>query len=108
MAGKKFDGLNPSDGVPVKLRYDLIPPEIIEQLARIYTYGVRKYGENTWQDVPDGKNRYYSALWRHLQDYRKGENVDPDSKELHLSHALWNLGTLVWLELEKQVKENKD
>lgn len=94
--GKKYDGVG--DGSEMKLRYDLIPPEIIEELAKVYTYGAKKYGENQWQYLPAGKDRYFGALMRHMQAHRKGEKVDPESGLLHLSHALWNVGAILWLQ----------
>jgi len=100
--GKKFDGLSPEDGLEMKLRYDLIPPEIIEELAKVYTYGAKEYGENQWQYLPNGVQRYYGALIRHLQEFRKGNTADQKSKLYHLSHALWNVGALLWLQLQEQ------
>lgn len=90
-----------------KLRYDLIPPEILEALAEVYTYGLNKgYGEESWKDVPDAKKRYTAAFFRHFQDYRKGNTIDPESTKSHLWHALWNIGTLVWFEMQES-KTNK-
>ena len=100
--GKKYDGMDPADGVEMKLRYDLIPPEILEHLARIYTHGAKKYGENQWQEVDPFYNRYYAAAERHIQDDRKGETVDPLSGELHLAHAFWNIGALLWKRIKEQ------
>jgi hypothetical protein len=94
--GKKYDGVG--DSSDMKLRYDLIPPEILEELARVYTYGAKKYGENQWQWLPNAKQRYYGALIRHIQEFRKGKIVDPESELNHLSHALWNVGALLWIQ----------
>ena len=82
-----------------KLRYDLLPPEVLEAAATIFTFGANKYGANNWQKLEDFNNRYYAALERHIQAWRKGEEVDEESGESHLSHALVNIMFLLWNEL---------
>jgi hypothetical protein len=81
-----------------KLRYDLIPPEALEALADILTYGAQKYSPGGWKEVPDAKDRYYAALMRHLQSWRMGEQDDPESGRPHLHHALACITFLVCLE----------
>ena len=93
--GRKFD----SD----KLRYDLIPPVIDEELAKILTYGAKKYGENNWQSLENFNNRYYAALRRHIEAWRNGEDIDEESGEHHLSHALTNIAFLVWNNVNKKL-----
>lgn len=78
-----------------KLRYDLIPPEILEGLASIFTMGAEKYGENTWQGIEI--KRYVSALFRHLEAYRAGELYDKESGKLHLYHVMWNAGAIAYI-----------
>jgi hypothetical protein len=98
--GKKFDGCG-DDKSEMKLRYDLIPYSCIQELAKVYTYGAKKYSDNTWQKVEDFDNRYWSALQRHLVAWREGEVCDQESGLRHLSHALWNVVALLWNELTK-------
>ena len=33
-----------------KLRYDLIPPEALEALVQVYTYGATKYAPDNWRN----------------------------------------------------------
>ena len=87
---KKFDG--------EKLQYHLIPPSTLKGLAQVLTYGANKYSAENWRTVDD-KNRYVSALYRHLELWREGEVLDSESGLPHLSHALTNVAFL--LELEK-------
>ena len=93
--GKKFD----SD----KLRFDLIPPEITEELAKVLTMGVKKYSANNWQNVES--DRYIAALFRHINSWRKGEIFDDESGFRHLSHALCNIAFLLWKEIHAGVTE---
>lgn len=77
-----------------KLRYDLIPPEIETELARIFTYGAEKYSpRNCEKGFRYG--RLYAAARRHMSAFWNGEEDDPESELLHLSHALWNIGMLI-------------
>jgi hypothetical protein len=83
-----------------KLRYDLIPPLFIESMAEVLTYGAKKYSENSWQNVEI--DRYYAALFRHIQAWRKGEQFDQESGIEHLKHALINIAFILYKEKEKK------
>lgn len=78
-----------------KARFDLIPPEPILELAEIYTYGAEKYAEDSWRQVP--ANKYEAALHRHLNAWKRGQDVDEESGFRHLAHALWNVVALMEL-----------
>lgn len=80
-----------------KLRYSLIPPKAMKELAKVLTYGAKKYKPNNWQLVED-KDRYVDALYRHLEAWRNGEKFDEESKLSHLSHALTNIAFLLHFE----------
>ena len=82
--GKKNDYL---DG---KLRWDLLPLKEIEDIVRVYTAGAKKYGDNNWQYLDDGYNRYKAALFRHLLEYEKGNEIDEETGCLHLAQVAWN------------------
>ena len=79
-----------------KLRYDLLPPELTEAVVEVLTYGANKYADNGWQNLDDFENRYYAALQRHLQAWRKGETHDEESKLPHLAHVATNSLFLLW------------
>ena len=57
-----------------KLRWDLLPLAEIEDIVAVYTAGSKKYGDNNWQNLPNGLQRYKAALFRHLLCYEKGFN----------------------------------
>lgn len=73
-----------------KLRWELLPLELIEHVVAVYTFGADKYAPNTWQLLDDGYNRYKAALLRHILAYEKGERSDPESGLHPLAHAAWN------------------
>lgn len=69
-----------------KLRYDLIPPESIEGLTRILTFGAQKYGDRNWESGIHF-SRVFAALQRHLWAWWGGEERDSETNESHLHHA---------------------
>lgn len=89
-----------------KLRYDLIPAEILEALAEIFTYGFEKYAKpfskekSGWEQVEI--ERYEAAMMRHYVAWKKGEEVDKESYYHHLKHMLWNAGVIMYLATRKE------
>lgn len=57
------------------------------EVARVGTYGATKYTENGWKDVPNGIQRYRSAIYRHMLS---NEYVDPESRMFHMAQVAWN------------------
>tara|TARA_R110000744_G_scaffold102772_1_gene197422 strand:- start:184 stop:798 length:615 start_codon:yes stop_codon:yes gene_type:complete len=82
-----------------KLRYDLIPPEVLKALAEVLTYGAKKYKPNNWRECDDSE-RYVGALLRHLQAYRLGERVDAESGLDHLAMAMTNVAMLYGIDYQ--------
>lgn len=85
----KFDGS--------KDRYDLIPPSALEALAKVLTYGARKYKPNNWRECEDIA-RYQGAAMRHFEAYRRGQYYDEESGMPHLWHAITNVAFLLELD----------
>lgn len=90
MAGKHNDDTYAN----TKLRYDLIPAEALEELARVYTIGAVKYGD--W-DYMNGMawSRVYAAMMRHMQAFWMGEAYDPTDGQHHLASVAWCAMTLL-------------
>ena len=74
--------------------YSLIPVEALAEVARVYGYGAKKYAPNNWR-----KGYRWSlsidALLRHIAEFQKGEDIDPESGLHHLAHATFHLFTLM-------------
>jgi hypothetical protein len=74
-------------------RYSLIPVGPLAELARVYGYGAQKYSDHNWR-----KGYPYSwsldALQRHIEAFRRGENLDQESGLSHLAHANFHLMAL--------------
>lgn len=82
--GKKNDRL---DG---KLRWELLPLPLMEEVVRVYTAGAGKYGPDNWQRLDNGYERYEAALLRHLNEAQKGNMIDADTGCLHVAQVAWN------------------
>ena len=82
-----------------KIRFELLPPEWEEALAKVLTYGAKKYKPDNWRKGEI--KRYHGAVMRHWNLYRQGEILDPDTGMPHLWHMFTNVGFLITLEEEK-------
>jgi hypothetical protein len=84
-----------------KLRMDLIPPIAINEMAKILTFGSKKYNDRNWEKgLP--LTRLLAAVERHLLSWKMGIDVDAESNESHLSHALTNLAMMIHLQNYKK------
>ena len=99
--GSKVRYLDPVTGgekEESEARFDLVPPDALAALSRVSGHGEKKYPSG-----PDGPNymRGYpwhlsvAALERHVQKFKAGEDLDPDSGLPHLAHAAWHCFTLI-------------
>lgn len=96
---KDFEGIVDGGGVKQPgRRMGLIPPQFIEALADVYTYGCKKYAPNNWMRGY-AWSKSYDALQRHLSAFWRGEFLDPESKLPHLAHAAWHCATLLFFSL---------
>ena len=77
-----------------KLRYDLIPPEALEELAAVYTMGAAKYADENWRKGMAWR-RIFGAIMRHMWAWMAGEDRDSESGLSHLAHAAWGCFTLM-------------
>lgn len=85
-----------NDRLDDKLRWELLPLDVIEEVVRVYHEGAKKYEENTWQNLDDGYRRYKAALFRHLLLHEKGELRDPENGCLHIAQMCWNAIAMVY------------
>jgi hypothetical protein len=79
-----------------KLRFDLIPPEALEGIADIFTYGSQKYNDRNWEKGLE-LMRLYAAVQRHLNEWHKGIDIDPESGKPHLAHAATGICMMITL-----------
>lgn len=82
-AGSKHDSGKPLMGA--------VPPNALLAVAKVLTFGAQKYGRDNWQLVDNAETRYMDAALRHINAYQRGEQLDPESGENHLAHAVCSL-----------------
>jgi len=95
---KKYD-----DGKPP---VDLIPSDVLVEVARVLAHGAIKYDRDNWRK---GMNwsRPYAATLRHVYASLCGEDIDPDSGLDHIDHALCELMFLRWYKLHNVGTDNR-
>ena len=95
-----------NDRLDDKPRWELLPLEDMEDVVKVYTAGAKKYGPNTWQNLPDGYNRYKAAFFRHLLEHEKGNWLDEETGSIHLAQCVWN--AIAMLHIAKQNMKNNE
>lgn len=82
-----------------KPRPMLVPVEWLEALITVMEKGAQKYGDNNWK-----KGMPYSevlnSLERHLIQFKKGENIDPDDGLSTMAKIAVNSLFLVYYQLK--------
>lgn len=76
--GIKYDGS--------KIRTDLLSSVAIEEICKVLTYGVQKYGDDNWRYGMRWR-RLIGSTFRHLYAFMRGEDNDPETGLSHVAHA---------------------
>lgn len=91
-----------------KSRMELLPLNVLEEVARVLTFGAKKYKDNTWQKLKNAEKRYKGALLRHLTAADNGELYDPESGLLHMSHVACNAMFLLYFTMKDELNKGGD
>lgn len=78
-------GTKADDG---KVMMGAMPPHAELAVARVLTFGAKKYGRGNWARVENSDEHYMDAALRHINAYRRGEQTDSETGESHLAHAI--------------------
>ena len=89
-----------------KIRMDLLPFESLEAVAKVLTFGAKKYTDNGWKEIKNAEQENVAALLRHLSKYLRGEKHDEESGLSHLSHMATRALFLVYFEEKSRDKKN--
>ena len=79
----------------VKVPLGLIPPHAMEQTAWVHKLGADKYGPWNWRETGVCASTYVNAIMRHLNAWRDGEDLDPESGFSHLAHIACSCNILM-------------
>lgn len=75
--GLKYDNDKP--------RMDLLDFDALEGLAKVLTFGAKKYAAHNWRNGIS-YSRLTAAMLRHLAAIQRGEDIDPESGLPHVDH----------------------
>lgn len=78
--GIKYDSSKPD--------YSLVPPNALDDVVKVLTYGAQKYDRNNWKFLENLDNRYFAAAQRHLWALQRGETTDEETGIHHAAHAI--------------------
>jgi hypothetical protein len=73
----------------------LIPPYAMEQTAWVHKLGAEKYGPYNWRATGVCATTYVAAIMRHLNAWRDGEDLDPESGISHIAHVACSCNILL-------------
>lgn len=73
----------------------LIPREALQAWGRAFAEGERKYGRDNWLKGFPQVSVLRNAI-EHIYAY-----LDGDTSEDHLGHAMWNLGTAIYQDVNR-------
>lgn len=80
ISGVKYDSDKP--------KWSLLPFRALKEVVDVLTYGAKKYAPDNWKKVPNAKQRYIDAGFRHFTTYASGEKLDSETGKSHLAHAM--------------------
>jgi len=79
----------------LKTPLGLIPSYAMEQTAWVHKFGAERYGAYNWRKTGVCASTYVNAILRHLNAWRDGETLDPESGISHLAHVACSCNILL-------------
>jgi len=95
-AMKKAKGFKADAGKP---EFRLVPQVALLEVAKVMTFGAKKYAPDNWRKVENAHSRYIDAALRHINAHLIGQHKDPESDLSHLAHAVCSL--MMAMEMQK-------
>ena len=74
-------------------RYDMIPPEVLKEVALVFTQGCKKYNSESIEGLLEESSgvkdrKYYNSGIGHREEARVGITKDHDSRLHPLAHSI--------------------
>lgn len=73
----------------------MIPPEAARQAAIVHGLGAKKYKAWNWRETKVLASTYINAALRHIAEYQDRQDVEPESGQSPLAHAIASLNILL-------------
>jgi hypothetical protein len=96
--GVKFDQEKP--------QWTLVPFKAFDHVVEVLTIGAKKYAPDNWKKVPNARQRYIDAAFRHMSAYAGGEKLDAETGKNHLAHAVCCLLFLLAFDLDSSLEKD--
>lgn len=96
--GMKFDQDKP--------RMDLLDAYATEELAKVLTFGAKKYAPHNWRKGISYA-RLIAAALRHIYAFARGEDHDPETGLPHPAHAMCCMMFLIWMMKERRDQDDR-
>jgi hypothetical protein len=92
-----------------KAAVDQLPPRALMEVAKVFAYGAKKYGDLNWaRHASEWKWRQLiGSCLRHIMAWMWREDLDPESGLPHLAHAGCNILMLMELILHGKGIDNR-
>ena len=80
-----------------KVDFTLIPVDAMEEEAKVWAVGEKKYSRNNWEKLwgEDTVRVVTASILRHTMAILRGETRDPETGLLHASHLRCNAAMLI-------------
>ena len=105
------DRLTKEGGLPRnpegKPEWDLVDWKSLEPMVRVLMHGAKKYAPDNWKKGYPIR-RTFSSLMRHMAAFMDGEDIDPESGESHLGHAMCNILFMQYMLDNKPEYDDRD
>ena len=89
-----------------KLKWSLVSWKALEPMVQVLMFGAKKYAPNNWK-----KGVSYTetceSLQRHINSFLEGEDIDKESKIVHIGHILCNAMFLSYMFLFRKDMDNR-
>lgn len=89
-----------------KPQWTLVPFKAFDEVVKVLTIGAKKYAPDNWKKVPNARQRYIDAAFRHMSAYASGEKIDAETGKSHLAHAMCCFLFLLAFDLDSSLEKD--
>lgn len=87
-------------------RFDLLPWDVVYELAEHYGRGAGKYADRNWEKGYKWSLNF-AALHRHLSAWWNGQDEDPEVGSNHLAAVLWHTMAMRWFQMHGRGSDDR-
>lgn len=76
-------------------------------VGHVMFLGAKKYGAFNWRKTGVRSSTYINAIQRHLDAWKEGQDVDPETQVSHLAHIAASCGVLLDAQISKVLNDDR-